>query len=105
MLSFIFNTSFRNWPLLAYASFKWYLICSLHDIIDYYKDLIVLTSDSGYLTIIEFNLDSRTFVTLQNYKIGKPGCSKSTPGQYLQISPDSKYIAIGILSFHNSYGR
>ena len=71
-----------------------YFILFLWDI-DYYKDLLVLTSDSGYLTILEFDLESNILKPIINQKFGNNGFQKEIPGQYLQISPDNHYIAIG----------
>lgn len=82
--------------MYKHSSFNRYCIQLCIKFIDYSKDLIVLTSDSGCLTILEFDLDSFEFRSLANYKIGNAGCGKNVPGQYLQISPDNRFIAVCI---------
>ena len=82
--------------MYQYSSLDWYESNIHFHCIDYYKDLLVLTSDSGCLTILEFDLSSGLFKAIVNHQFGKVGCIKEIPGQYLQISPDNRFIAICI---------
>lgn len=71
--------------------------CTYHSasFADYNKDLIVLTSDSGCLSILEYETKSHAFKSVYNYKFGETGCLFRTPGQYLRVCPNSSCIAVG----------
>ena len=60
------------------------------------KDFLAITSDSGYLCILEYNTDVHKFVRVASYQYGRPGCLYDVPGQYLAVSAESSYIAIGL---------
>ena len=62
--------------------------------IDYYKDLLVISSDSGCLSIVEYDNEKNAMKCIYLYKYGRPGCVSDTPGQYLRISPDYHYICV-----------
>ena len=63
------------------------------------KDFLAITSDSGYLCIFEYNTNVHKFVRVGSYQYGRPGCLYDVPGQYLAVSAESGYIAIGLSLF------
>jgi splicing factor 3B subunit 3 len=58
------------------------------------KDLIILTSDSGMLTIIEFDPINNKFISIANESFYKTGIRRLSPNAY--ISADSKGRAVMI---------
>lgn len=56
----------------------------------------MLTSDSGCLSILEYDTVSHSFSTVFNYKFGETGCLFKTPGQYLRVNPGNNRIVVGM---------
>ncbi|KAK6464643.1 CPSF A subunit region-domain-containing protein [Scheffersomyces coipomensis] len=59
------------------------------------RDLLVLTSDSGNLSILEYK--DNKFIS--NYQIGitKSGFSRINPGEYLLVDPQNRCILVGAI--------
>ena len=72
------------------------MLNSIYNFKDYFKDLIVLTSDSGCLSILWYSLELNSFQTIANFQFGRPGCLLEVPGQYCSVNSDNKLIAIGL---------
>ena len=56
----------------------------------------MLTSDSGCLSILEYDTVSHSFSTVFHYKFGETGCLFKTPGQYLRVNPGNNRIVVGM---------
>lgn len=53
-------------------------------------------SDSGRLVILEYDVDKRKFVKVLQETMGKTGCTRAIPGQYVVCDPNGRAIMIGI---------
>jgi splicing factor 3B subunit 3 len=58
------------------------------------KDFIVIGSDSGKITIAEYDMASNDFKLIHNETFGKSGCRRIVPGQYLACDPKGRAIMI-----------
>lgn len=58
------------------------------------KDLIVATSDSGNIVILDFNKDKNRFERVHSEPYGKSGCRRIVPGHYLAVDPMGRSIMI-----------
>ncbi|KAM9903152.1 hypothetical protein OXX69_008036 [Metschnikowia pulcherrima] len=61
------------------------------------KDLLVLSSDSGNLTVAEFNAESSRFTPIIQEPHSKSGFRRTTPGAYLEVDPANRAIMISAL--------
>ena len=61
------------------------------------KDYVVVGSDSGKITIIEYDMEINDWKTVQCKGIGKTGCRRYAPGQYLAADPMGRALMIGSL--------
>lgn len=61
------------------------------------KDLLVITSDSGNLTIAELDLNTWRFVPLLQEPHSKSSLRRITPGQYLSVDPNNRAVMIAAL--------
>merc|ERR1719272_1298476 len=61
------------------------------------KDYIVVGSDSGRITIVEYNSVTNTFDPVQMETFGKSGCRHIVPGQYLAVDPKGRAIMISAM--------
>ncbi|GEQ70430.1 hypothetical protein JCM33374_g4107 [Metschnikowia sp. JCM 33374] len=61
------------------------------------KDLLVLTSDSGNLTVAEFNSDTCRFVPLLQEPHSKSALRRISPGQYLSADPNNRAIMVAAM--------
>ncbi|KAF7458193.1 putative splicing factor 3B subunit 3 [Cryptosporidium felis] len=61
------------------------------------KDLIVVTSDSGNLVILNFNSEKSLFERVHSEPFGKSGCRRIVPGHYLAVDPMGRSIMIGAI--------
>ncbi|KAJ3054091.1 Splicing factor 3B subunit 3 [Rhizophlyctis rosea] len=59
------------------------------------KDYIVVGSDSGKITILEYNPAKNTFDKVHSEMFGKSGCRRIVPGQYLAADPKGRAVMIG----------
>jgi splicing factor 3B subunit 3 len=61
-------------------------------------DLIAIGSDSGKLTILEFDVKVNDWKVLHCETFGKTGCRRIVPGQYLAADPKGRALLIGKIS-------
>lgn len=61
------------------------------------KDLILLTSDSGMLTIIEYDLFDNKFISITNESFYKTGIRRLSPCSYISVDPKGRAIMISAL--------
>jgi splicing factor 3B subunit 3 len=59
------------------------------------KDHLVVSSDSGKVSVLEFNKAQGKFVVLQCETFGKTGIRRITPGEYLAADVKGRAIMIG----------
>lgn len=59
------------------------------------KDYIVVGSDSGRISILEYNPGKNVFEKVHQETFGKSGCRRIVPGQYLAIDPKGRAVMIG----------
>lgn len=59
------------------------------------SDYVVVGSDSGRITIIEYNATKNQFERIHMETFGKSGCRRIVPGQYLAIDPKGRAVMIG----------
>ena len=58
-------------------------------------DYVVVGSDSGRITILEYNSTKNQFERIHMETFGKSGCRRIVPGQYLAIDPKGRAVMIG----------
>ena len=58
------------------------------------KDYIVIGSDSGRISIIEFNPEKCTLDRVHCETFGKSGCRRIVPGQFLAYDPKGRAVMI-----------
>ncbi|KAJ1565911.1 Splicing factor 3B subunit 3, partial [Nowakowskiella sp. JEL0078] len=56
---------------------------------------IVVGSDSGKITILEYNPEKNIFEKIHQETFGKSGCRRIVPGQYLAADPKGRAVMIG----------
>lgn len=61
------------------------------------KDLILLTSDSGTLSIIEFDAVSSNFKPVKNETYYKTGIRRLAPGEYISVDPSGRAVMLGAI--------
>ncbi|XP_047324313.1 spliceosome-associated protein 130 A-like [Impatiens glandulifera] len=59
------------------------------------KDYIIIGSDSGRMVILEYNKEDNVFHKIQQQILGRTGCLRTVPGQYLAIEPYGRAVMIG----------
>eukprot|EP00232_Nephroselmis_pyriformis_P023620 CAMPEP_0182873278 /NCGR_PEP_ID=MMETSP0034_2-20130328/12223_1 /TAXON_ID=156128 /ORGANISM="Nephroselmis pyriformis, Strain CCMP717" /LENGTH=801 /DNA_ID=CAMNT_0025005915 /DNA_START=153 /DNA_END=2554 /DNA_ORIENTATION=- len=59
------------------------------------RDHIVVGSDSGRITILNFNAEKNVFEKVHQETYGKSGCRRITPGQYLGVDPAGRALMVG----------
>ncbi|KAK7070838.1 Splicing factor 3B subunit 3 [Halocaridina rubra] len=59
------------------------------------KDYVVVGSDSGRITILEYSQAKNQFERIHMETFGKSGCRRIVPGQYLAIDPKGRAVMIG----------
>ena len=59
------------------------------------SDYVVVGSDSGRITILEYNQSKNQFERIHMETFGKSGCRRIVPGQYLAIDPKGRAVMIG----------
>lgn len=58
------------------------------------RDYVVIGSDSGKISIVEFDTAKNEWKSVHNEVFGKTGCRRIVPGQYLAIDPKGRAIMI-----------
>ncbi len=61
------------------------------------QDYVALSSDSGKISILQFNSTKRGFDIVHEETYGKTGCRRAVPGQYLAIDPAGRAIMVGAI--------
>lgn len=61
------------------------------------KDLVVLTSDSGKISILEFSVEKERFIPVIQEPFSKNGLRRISPGEYLCVDPMGRAIMLGAL--------
>ncbi|KAG8462236.1 hypothetical protein KFE25_012056 [Diacronema lutheri] len=59
------------------------------------RDYIVVGSDSGKITVLEFRADAGAFVRVHCETFGKSGCRRIVPGEFLAVDPRGRAVMIG----------
>ena len=59
------------------------------------KDYIVVGSDSGKISIIEYDVALNDWKPVHCEVFGKSGCRRIVPGQYLAADPKGRALIIG----------
>lgn len=59
------------------------------------RDYVVIGSDSGKVSIVEFDNKINNFKLIHCEVFGKTGCRRIVPGQYLAADPKGRAIMIG----------
>ncbi len=59
------------------------------------KDYVIVGSDSGRISILEYNATKNAFDRVHMETFGKSGCRRIVPGQYLAIDPKGRAVMIG----------
>jgi len=57
-------------------------------------DYLVIGTDSGKVTIVEYEVSSNSWKTLHCETFGKTGCRRIVPGQYLACDPKGRAILV-----------
>jgi splicing factor 3B subunit 3 len=63
------------------------------------KDSIAIGSDSGKLSVIEYDTEKERFVPIHMETFGKTGCRRIIPGQYIAVDPKGRALMIGYINF------
>eukprot|EP00124_Ichthyophonus_hoferi_P002448 Ihof_evm8s167 gene=Ihof_evmTU8s167 len=58
------------------------------------KDYIVIGSDSGRISILEYDADRNLLEKVHEETFGKSGCRRIVPGQYLAVDPKGRAVMI-----------
>lgn len=66
-------------------------------VIETTKDLILLTSDSGMLSIIEYDLHHNKFIPIKNETYYKTGIRRLSPGDYISVDPKGRAVMLTAL--------
>lgn len=57
-------------------------------------DYIVVGSDSGRITVLEYNTQKNTFVQVHLETFGKSGCRRIVPGEFMALDPKGRAVMI-----------
>lgn len=57
-------------------------------------DYVIVGSDSGKISVLKFNPETRDFEQVHNEMFGKTGCRRTVPGQYLATDPSGRAVMI-----------
>jgi hypothetical protein len=69
----------------------------IHSFLGSNKDYVVIGSDSGKISIVEFDATTNDWKVVHCEVFGKSGCRRIVPGQYLAADPKGRAIMIGKL--------
>lgn len=59
------------------------------------RDLVIIGSDSGKVSIVEFDIQLNDWKVLHCEVFGKTGCRRIVPGQYVAADPKGRAILVG----------
>ncbi len=59
----------------------------------------MLGTDSGKITILEYNSEKNALQKVHMETFGKAGCRRIVPGQYIAADPKGRAVMIGNLFF------
>ena len=59
----------------------------------------MIGSDSGKMTILEYDTRKERLIPLFNETMGRTGCRRVVPGQYVAVDPQGRAAMIGFSSF------
>lgn len=60
------------------------------------KDYVVISSDSGKISVVEFDATIRNWKVIHSEVFGRTGCRRTVPGQYLAADPKGRALLIGM---------
>lgn len=61
------------------------------------RDYVVIGSDSGKISIVEYDVPSNSWKLVHCETFGRTGCRRIVPGQYLAADPKGRAIMVGKL--------
>jgi len=61
------------------------------------RDYIIVGSDSGKISILEFDNDKNLFRKVHEETFGRSGCRRIVPGQFLAVDPRGRAVMIGAI--------
>lgn len=61
------------------------------------RDYLVVGSDSGKVTVLEFDVTTMDWKVVHCEVYGKTGCRRIVPGQYLAADPKGRALLVGAL--------
>jgi splicing factor 3B subunit 3 len=61
------------------------------------RDYLIVGSDSGRISVLEYVEVSNTFERVHQETFGKTGCRRIVPGQYLAVDPKGRACMIGAI--------
>jgi splicing factor 3B subunit 3 len=67
------------------------------------RDYVVVGSDSGKISIIEFDVELNDWKQVHCEVFGKSGCRRIVPGQYLAADPKGRALMIGETIIHQLF--
>lgn len=67
------------------------------------KDLVVIGSDSGKVSVVEFDTLQNEWKILHCEVFGKTGCRRIVPGQYVAADPKGRAILVGKIQLYRKY--
>jgi splicing factor 3B subunit 3 len=59
------------------------------------RDYVVIGSDSGKISIVEFDVATSEWKSVHCEVFGKSGCRRIVPGQYVAADPKGRALMIG----------
>lgn len=59
------------------------------------RDYVVIGSDSGKISIVEFDVVTNEWKSVHCEVFGKSGCRRIVPGQYVAADPKGRALMIG----------
>ena len=62
------------------------------------KDYVVIGSDAGKVSIVEFDVQTNDWKLVHCEVFGKTGCRRIVPGQYIAADPKGRAIIVGKIS-------
>eukprot|EP00040_Diaphanoeca_grandis_P039239 m.258510 g.258510 ORF g.258510 m.258510 type:complete len:1196 (+) comp36678_c0_seq1:191-3778(+) len=84
-------------PLLAYEIFGVVRSLVPFRLTGGSKDFIAVGSDSGRITILEYQPEKNILERVHMETFGKSGCRRIVPGQYLAVDPKGRALMIGAI--------
>lgn len=61
------------------------------------RDYLAIGSDSGRLTILQFDAEKVRWKKIHEETFGKSGCRRTVPGQYIAVDPKGRALMIGAI--------